>query len=1020
MWFFDSLRHALCRFRAFWSTEMKFRISIWAVAILCCLALGVRQKEDLGLIWREYVSLGRDYEYDGSLLSPRKPLIRDSIARSDPEAAAIAEGLLRGYEEADDRVNVLAQNVISFPDNELFLFKLANMLPWYNDVLEPRIMLLLAEKLINLDSGNANYHYLKAYALLKGRDGNDIDVALEELDYANKCSMRAPLYEKYKNRTINIANKAKLGSALTERLSWSRQGTPSFVFEFRRDLIRHAHLAFTNGNYTSGRHVGNSLYGMMKREIQDGGMAGWENPRIVGSIPHFGLWDLPQQLELQRAMLSDEEARQNRLELCALAAGDQKARKEKAEHKSKIGKKQNKLNEFAMLMAAHCGKMVAAIASAWLILSVISLIRSFGQKSKVGFAGIILFLCGCLGYFLIAEGISIDRILWAPRCCYYYPFTEALRPMVLLDYITEQVGPALLFFGGPVLAMFVLWGLSFLKQVKGTFWRLWNRRFLIAVLIGAVLTAILQTVSAVQDLAPWARYLLVFGINSFLVYMTIMFGWWLFKCRLVWLLAISIPLGFLTFLTSGYTYLRYVPMILFAIIWALVAVNKPSNPKHTIKALSVFFSKKPEFAGLRRNCIHLTATFIVVYWILFILLVPLFARNIKSYGKDYDRYDYKVSLPEANEATYQQVLSWFDKKNLSKSEIYGLLPLVMPEDLPEILQKLKERDFAKPSYINMPLERFGSGLFTKNQTNKLNDSDLIAALQSCGRDVVTIIVGFMDNPQTERSLVTRARLGDITVKENLEAIWQERMQNWINREKEYHYIKRKIQESDDILRWKRVVFANDIVGALACISAPDEAAERFLDYIEKQEVSDLVRNHLMFENVRLLPTPQALKVVKTYIAKASSVKDKGRDGPHDDGVRQLLGPLSRLDGMYADRQIVEDVLKIMVMTTVARNNFRASEMPPYFTLESADLLKSGLAGPNEDMRAWCVWQLRRVGYKWSKEEIDSLLSDESWKVRANAMLLRTGPAQKDEPSSFVKLVGTLAGQPSTQDYNSRN
>ena len=163
----------------------------------------------------------------------------------------------------------------------------------------------------------------------------------------------------------------------------------------------------------------------------------------------------------------------------------------------------------------------------------------------------------------------------------------------------------------------------------------------------------------------------------------------------------------------------------------------------------------------------------------------------------------------------------------------------------------------------------------------------------------------------------------------------------------------------------------------------------------------------MFENVRLLPTAQALKVVKTYMAKASSVKDKGRDKPHDDGVRQLLGPLSRLDGMCADRQIVEDVLKIMVLTIVARNDFRASEMPPYFTIESADLLKRGLTGPNEDMRAWCVWQLRRVGYRWNKEEIDKLLTDKSWKVRANALLVTDSPVAKNERSSFVRFVGTL-------------
>jgi len=993
---------------------MKFRISIWAVAILCCFALGIRQQENLALIWREYVSLGRDFEYDGSLLSLRKTLIRDIAARSDPEAAAIAEGRLRGYMD-DEPFDALAQNVISFPDNEYFLFGLAYRLPGYSESLDPGIKLLLAEKLIKLDPDNANYHYLKAYALFNNRDGNDIDAALEELDYANKCSIRAPLYEKYKKRTINIANKARLSSVLTAQLSWSQQQNP-FAYRIRRDLIRHAHLAFTNGNYTSGRRISNSLYGMMKREIRDGRMTGWKNPRMFGSIPYFGLWELPQQLELQRARLSDEEARQNRLELCALAAGAQKARSDREQRKTQT---QNEYMRMVLVVppAVHCGKMVISLALAWLILSVISLIRGFGQKSKVGFGGIILFLCGCLSYFFIVEFGALSRI-FGLHC--HYSYMEAFRPMLRPDDIIDQVDSALLFFGGPIVTLLALWGLGFIKPAKGAFWRLWNRRFLIAVLIGEVLIVVLWSSSVIGHLTPWTIQLLIFSVSSFAVYMVIMFGWWLFKCRFVWLLAIAIPLGFLTFLTSGYTFIRYAPMILFAIIGALVAANKPSNLKHIIKALAAFFSKKPEFVGIRRNCIHLTGIFIVVYWILFISLSPQLARNIKSYAKGYDRYKYKASLPEANEATYQQVLSWFDKKDLDKNEVPGLISLVMPEDLPGVLERLKEREFAKPSHMDRYYGPVASKRSKLKQANKLNDSDLIAAMTYCGRDVVSIIVDFMDNPQTERALVTRARLGDMTVKEKLEAIWHERMRNWVGREEEYDYIKRKIEESGDWPHWKNVVFANDIVGALACISAPDEAAGRFLDFIEKQEVSDLVQNYLMFESVRLLPTAQAIKVVKTYITKASSVKDKGRDGPHDDGVRQVLGPLSRLDGMCADRQIVEDVLKIMLLTTDARDNFRASEMPPYFTIESADLLKRGLASNNEDMRAWCVWQLRRVGHRWNKEQIDSLLTDKSWKVRANAMLAADGQVAEDEPSNFVRLVGTLAGQPSIQDYNGRN
>ncbi len=144
----------------------------------------------------------------------------------------------------------------------------------------------------------------------------------------------------------------------------------------------------------------------------------------------------------------------------------------------------------------------------------ISLIRGFGQRSKVGFGAIILFLCGCLCYFFIVEFGALSRI-FGLHC--HYSYMEAFRPMVRPDCITEQVGPALLFFGGPVVALLILWGLSFLKQVKGAFWRLWNRRFLIAALIGAVLAVILLSILGFRGIAALVSYLLLFGVRKFSV-----------------------------------------------------------------------------------------------------------------------------------------------------------------------------------------------------------------------------------------------------------------------------------------------------------------------------------------------------------------------------------------------------------------------------------------------------------------------------------------------------------------------
>jgi len=82
----------------------------------------------------------------------------------------------------------------------------------------------------------------------------------------------------------------------------------------------------------------------------------------------------------------------------------------------------------------------------------------------------------------------------------------------------------------------------------------------------------------------------------------------------------------------------------------------------------------------------------------------------------------------------------------------------------------------------------------------------------------------------------------------------------------------------------------------------------------------------------------------------------------------------------------------------------------YFTSDSVALLKQGLAYPDERLRAWCVWQLRRVGYNFSDGELDTLLNDECWKVRANAVLaagLRGASRAERDENGFVRFVVSL-------------
>ncbi|MCX5638158.1 MAG: HEAT repeat domain-containing protein, partial [Planctomycetota bacterium] len=339
---------------------------------------------------------------------------------------------------------------------------------------------------------------------------------------------------------------------------------------------------------------------------------------------------------------------------------------------------------------------------------------------------------------------------------------------------------------------------------------------------------------------------------------------------------------------------------------------------------------------------------------------------------------------------------------LSKTDIHRLLGLVMPEDLPALLQKLKNKEFA--DYYYLPLRGKGADEEkSRLERMRLNDGDLVLAMNGCGRDVASIISGFLDKPDSERALVARARLGDSTTKEKLEELLQTKMQSELDK-KEYEQAKHPRTYLDIPAR------AYEIIGALACVSEPNEAAERFLDYIQNRQVSDLLEDGEFFKGLTLLPTAQARTVIKSYLDKAHSWQpcaEKMPWGLFRESPDRVLYPLHRFVGFYGDRQIAEEIFRIMLSAANEDRNFESFDISLYFEDQSTELLKRGLTCNNADMRAWCVWQLRRIGYKFSRPELAELLKDRNWKVRINAALAggkESCDLAKSDNNAMVRLV----------------
>ena len=882
---------------------------------------------------------------------------------------------------------------------KFLLFALVEYIYDYARVVDPQIVLRFVERLIALEPDNSNYRYIKCYFLLADRGSNDIDAALEELEYANKCCGYSLPYDSYKQRAIDIADKAKLSRFLLMELGFSIVYNPA-ASNLWRQLIEHASVAFTDGNIAKGMRITDALAKMQERQLRDGDPLARSSRSF--SVPYiFGNWQQPQGLELQRVNLTKERARNNRLQLCALMASRKKPveKNKNTDEEEKKKEKEQRVASIAVYPAVHSAEMF--ITSLWGcgILLLISAVRGFGERKKLRFLDILVFIIGCVFYFCIAKGFFLLSLL-EDLCWFSYSYIDALRPIPGLEYIERMPTLVVLFLAGPIVAAVALWGLGLLKPKKGAFWRFWYVRVLVALCVGLIAAYITLCNEIFISAASWRRCAIWGVLAGLLALVIITFAWWLFRWRIVRLFLIATFLGSATILACGYRYIHYLPMIVFILASAAIAVVKP-NEGSAFKMVLRLFSRKPDVTAVRNKCLRLTAPFIVVYWVLFIVLTPLLAKSIKLEFREFKPVDCKVILPDPNEA-YQEMMSIFEAKGLSKTDIHRLLGLVMPEDLLALLQKLKNKEFAD---YYLPLRRKGADEEEKARLERmrLNDGDLVLAMNSCGRDTVGIITSFLDNPDADQSLVARARLGDSTAKEKLEELLQTKIQRELDK-KEDEQVEHPRTYLDIPVR------ATEIIGALVCTSEPNEAAQRFLDYIQNQEVSDLIGDDDFFDGISLLPTIQARSVIKSYLDKTHSWQPREEKMPWGlfrESPDRMLYPLHRFVGFYCDRQITEEIFKIMLSAADKDRNFDSFDISPHFENQSIDLLKKGLSSSNTDMRAWCIWQLRKVGYKFSRPDLEELLKDESWKVRVNTVFAGGKEASglaKNDNNALVRLV----------------
>jgi len=984
---------------------------IWIVVVLLSLAAGLWQLKNIQFVRREYSSFYKHIKYKGYASMIYGPFISPRAAKEDPEAAAVAEiQLSRLDRERDEEIEAVAEKLLAYPGNNFFLFELVRNLLQGTLTVDPQIALRFAGRLIALEPDNANYHYLNCSVLLADRDENNIDAAIEELEYANKCADYDFPYTSYRQRAIDIAQEAKIACFLMPELYSSYSSNPA-TSDIRAQLTGEAKAEFTDGYIAKGMRITDALARMQMRQIRDVDLNAISSTGLnfQSGAYRFGYWHQPQGLELQRVNLTKERAKEDRLQLCALMRTSVKASEEnKIRGKEMLEKRKEKLIALlAVPPGIHADEMFVALLCVCTILLFICLARGFGEKTGIGLGGIGLFIGSCAYYFCIIKGFFLTMLLEkGTGHSGGLSYADILRPSLWLTHFKAEPMFFSLFLAGPIVIALVLWVSGLIRPIKGAFWRFWYLRVAVALVIGilAASMAIATTPGAVsyprEEL--WRKFMIVCAFASVVGWAGVTFVWWLFGWRIVRLFLATTFWGFLTLLAGGYRYVHYLPMIAFVFTAAVITVVKPDEGS-AFKTVLRFFSKKPEVAAIRNKCLRLTAPFIVVYWLIFVILAPWVVKSINlDFVERKTIVERKVILPDPNEA-YQELIGILSTNNPGKGAIARLIGLVMPEDLPALLRKLKNTEFQDYHDYSRWLSSSHASEQEKARLEKqrgkaqsLNNNDLADAMLRSGRDTVGIITSFMDDPNDDRALVSRAKLGDSTAKEKLEQLLQNRLQS----ELENKQNKQRERSKADV---PRPVKTAEIICGLACISEPNEAAQRFLNYIQKRDVPDLIDDNEFFNGLSLLPTIQARTIIKAYLDKVLSWQPSSKRRIH----YMPLSPLRYLVGPYGDSYIAQEVFTAQLLSAETERHFDPYEISSYFTMESAPLLKKGLDSKNSDMRAWCVWQLRKIGYKFDNTELEKLMRDESWKVRANAAFAggkEVATIAAKDKNAFVRLV----------------
>jgi hypothetical protein len=709
--------------------DVSHTIVVWfagLVIVIGAAASLLTRCDDLALYWKEWYSFQRHLTVGKTgVCGLKDPILSPSVARLDPEAAAITERIFDRFRRnrhntIKNELESFAELSLKYPDNPYFLYDLACRVADRREA-DPQLVDALADRLLQMNPSNGRYYFLKAWAAFYDWGENRLERTLDYLEKCFSCSENNDPYDLYRPRVNTLIERERITSVIANAgTEWRTFGDTLLLHDMTRNLLLHTQDLIVNGQVEQAMRLHDRLQKIAERSI----------PRPMQKISeyfwiyftpssysiHSGLPQTPQMVELQYLDLDPRRAAQHRRQMLAW-----KTVKNDISNQWEAQKKtaDRQLVEFEIRdsnvpIAAHTFQVSLTALAVVLLFGGLGIVRGLEKNSLSKTALIALgLLCGV---WFAACRLG-DYQTMNNELCNHYSFDCVPFSIFTMGVLASFRSVALWLLMGSGLLFALLTAVYVVRNPKRRrLWKMFIKISAAAVLISLWLTfSSLRAATVLADLVVLLLIILLCGLRFSEIKQNTCAG----------------------LLGSGWQARQY-----------------------------------------RSRCLTMACCVFVLHFAVFAGT----ASNLLNYAKLIRRAECSVSHPiqpapfAANEHTYAAILSRFQTDDPLNIELNEWLPLINPADIPGTLETLRRRrlDDDRPgasipsdgSVMMMPF----SDMYSKSEGNLF--PELPGLLQVCGRDAVPHIIPFLKDPNSTTMLIIRGRAGDLSARSQLVDLWK--------------------------------------------------------------------------------------------------------------------------------------------------------------------------------------------------------------------------------------------------------